>query len=60
MTEIDVVKKSSRVWLWIVMAILVLAALFFMTRGGSDNTRTGHLIDHRGQPSMVVALVMQG
>jgi hypothetical protein len=59
MTEIDVVKKSSRVWLWAVIAILVMAALFFMTRGRSD-TRTGHLIDHRDRPDTVVALVMQG
>jgi hypothetical protein len=59
MAEIDVVKKSSRVWLWVVIAIMVLAVLFFMTRGTSD-TRTGHLIDHRGQPDTVVALVMHG
>lgn len=57
MTQIDVVKKSSRVWLWVVIAILILGALFFLRRANSD-TRTGHLIDHGDQPTTLVALLM--
>ena len=58
MTQIDVVKKSSHVWIWVVLAILILAALFFFTRSRSD-TRTGqHLID-RAQPRTLAAVLMQ-
>ena len=59
MTEIDVVKKSSHLWLWIVVALLVVAALFFMMRGRSE-PRNGRLIQDDGHPHTVVALIMRG
>ena len=49
MADIDVVKKGSRTWLWVVLALIVLAALFFMM-GGSSGARTGSLMIEGGQP----------
>jgi bacteriorhodopsin len=49
MADIDVVKKSSHTWLWIVIALVVVAALFFMLRGNQrPNTRS--LMNEGGQP----------
>jgi hypothetical protein len=49
MADIDVVKKSSHTWLWIVIAIAIVLALWFMMAGGSNEPRVGSMIDG-GQP----------
>jgi hypothetical protein len=53
MADIDVVKKGSRTWLWIVIALAIVVALFFMMRGGQrqgQGSRTGSLLNQGGQP----------
>ena len=41
MADIDIVqKKSSSVWLWVVLGILALAVLFWFLWGGTDPTTT--------------------
>ena len=35
MGDIDVVKKGSRTWLWVVIALVIALAVYFMMRGGS-------------------------
>ena len=49
MADIDVVKKSSHTWLWIVIAIAIVLALWFMMAGGGTEPRAGSLING-GQP----------
>jgi hypothetical protein len=48
MADIDVVKKSSHVWLWILIALVVVVALFFLFGRGSE-TRSGFLDRNGGQ-----------
>ena len=50
MTEIDVVKKSSRAWLWVLIALVIIAVLFFLVRGGGNDTGPRRAVDHHGQP----------
>lgn len=46
MQEIDVVKKSSMSWLWILIALAVIAAvLWFVMGGGASTPRTGELLN---------------
>ena len=33
MADIDVVKKGSRTWMWIVLAIVIVLALWFLMAG---------------------------
>jgi bacteriorhodopsin len=47
MADIDVVKKSSQTWLWIVVALVIVIALFFLFGTGSE-TRSG-LLDRNGR-----------
>jgi len=47
--DIDVVKKSSNTWLWIVIAIAVVVALWFMMAGRGNEQRAGSAING-GQP----------
>lgn len=49
MADIDVVKKGSHVWLWILIALVVVVALFFLFGRGSE-TRSGFLDRNGGQP----------
>jgi Na+/H+ antiporter NhaC len=49
MADIDVVKKSSHTWLWIVVALVIVIALFFLFGTGSE-TRSGVLDRNGGQP----------
>jgi hypothetical protein len=58
MAEIDVVKKNSRVWLWVLIAIVIVAALLFVMRG-SGVPRAGQLIEPGHQPMVAVSTVMQ-
>jgi len=49
MADIDVVKKGTNVWLWIVLAIIVALVLWFMMgrRGDTANAnRTGFNLYH--------------
>lgn len=49
MADIDVVKKSSRTWLWVVIALAIILMLWFMMAGGGNSTpRTS--LDTGGQP----------
>jgi len=44
MADIDVVRKGSRTWLWIVIVLaVVLVAWWLMSRSG-PGTRTTHLV----------------
>ena len=49
MADIDVVKKSSNTWLWVVIALVIVIALFFLF-GRNTDTRTGFLNQKGGQP----------
>ena len=49
MADIDVVKKSSHTWLWIIIALVIVIALFFLF-GRNTDTRTGLLDQKAGQP----------
>jgi bacteriorhodopsin len=58
MEEIDVVKKGSMAWLWIVLAIAAVALLVWMMMGGGNPApRTGLLLGPAFEPAAVVALV---
>ncbi len=48
MADIDVVKKSSKAWVWVLLAIIVLLAIWFFMAGGTAN-QVGSRIDG-GQP----------
>ena len=48
MAEIDVVKKGSKAWVWILLAIAVLLALWFLM-AGNNPPRTAYTIEG-GQP----------
>jgi hypothetical protein len=53
MTEIDVVKKGSRTWLWVLMIIALAIVLWFMFAGG--NTQSGSLLEEGRQPHLAAA-----
>jgi bacteriorhodopsin len=55
MADIDVVKKGSRAWLWVVMAI-VLAIVLWLILANASGPRTQTSIDG-GQPHHAAALV---
>ena len=55
MADIDVVKKSSHTWLWVVIAIAVVLALWFMMAGRGNEQRVGSVING-GQPGAAVLL----
>ena len=57
MADIDIVKKGSSTWLWVVIAVVILlAALFFLMRGNSA-PGTGALRNDEGRP-LAAALVL--
>jgi hypothetical protein len=43
MADIDVVKKSSSAWVWILLVILLAVALWFLFGMNRNATTTGHL-----------------
>lgn len=55
MAEIDVVKKGSRAWIWILM-LVVLAIILWMVMAGNSPDRTGMNIERGGQPLHAAAL----
>jgi bacteriorhodopsin len=57
MEEIDVVKKGSMAWLWIVLAIAAVALVVWMMMGGNPAPQTGLLLGPAFEPAAVVALV---
>ena len=46
MMEGDVVKKNAHSWLWVVIALLIVAALYFL---GASDTGTHNQIYRGGQ-----------
>jgi hypothetical protein len=47
MIDIDVVKKGSRTWLWILMLVM-LALIFWFVMTGSNTPQTGSMLDAGG------------
>ena len=45
MADIDVVKKDSRAWIWIVLALVLAVILWFALAGRDDVTTTGMVAD---------------
>jgi lipopolysaccharide export system protein LptC len=43
MADIDVVKKSSNTWLWLILALVVIALVAWFVMGGRRTTQTGLL-----------------
>ena len=53
MADIDVVKKGSRTWLWMLIAALVVIGMFFLM-GRDKAPRTGSRIEEGGRPNAAV------
>jgi hypothetical protein len=53
MADIDVVKKSSRTWLWVVIVLALLVAAFFLFGRGPD-TQAGLMNGEGGRPLAAV------
>ena len=53
MAEIDVVKKGSRAWVWVLMLIALAVLLWFMFAGGTN--QSGFMMDEGGQPHLAAA-----
>jgi hypothetical protein len=50
MADIDVVKKGSHTWLWIMLAIVIALILWFVLSGSHGRTaQTGMRFDRTGQ-----------
>jgi hypothetical protein len=58
MADIDVVKKGSRAWVWILLAILLVLFLWFLF-AGMNAPQTGGIEEGRGQP-LVAAVLADG
>ena len=41
MQEMDVVKKGSATWIWVVIALAVVALVLWMTMSGNRTSQTG-------------------
>ena len=52
MADIDVVKKGSSSWLWIVIALVVLALILWFVMRGDPAPQTGVLLEN-GFPALV-------
>jgi hypothetical protein len=58
MADIDIVpKQRSNVWIWVVLAIVVVLALYFLLGRGTHSTTTGAL--HQ-QPQPVASIASAG
>ena len=55
MTDIDVVKKGSRAWLWVLMFVALALVMWFLFAGGT--TQSGGLIEKGRQPHLAAAFV---
>ena len=55
MAEIDVVKKGSRAWVWVLMIIALALVLWFLFAGG--NSQSGLMQETGGQPHLAAAFV---
>ena len=54
MADIDVVpKRSTNVWLWIILAIALIAIIWAVMSNGASDTRVGQL--HDPQPGKTLA-----
>jgi hypothetical protein len=53
MADIDVVKKGSKTWLWVVIAIVIVLALWFVM-GRETTSRVGWQIQEGGRPLAAV------
>lgn len=42
MADIDVVKKSSHMWIWVVVGIAILLALYMMMGRGGNRANSGN------------------
>lgn len=57
MADIDVVKKESRTWLWVLLVLAALLILWFlMSRGDAGTQQIGQLFEGR-QPHHAAASV---
>lgn len=58
MADIDVVpKRSTNLWLWIILALVLLAIIWAVMSNGASDTRVGQLQDlppERTQAELVV------
>lgn len=50
MADIDIVKKRSRTWLWVVLAIIVAAVLVFVFANGRSTRPGSGSVAPVGQP----------
>ena len=55
MADIDVVKKGSRAWVWVLMIIALALVLWFLFAGGSG--QSGFMQETGGQPHLAAAFV---
>jgi hypothetical protein len=55
MADIDVVKKGSHTWLWIMLAIVIALILWFVLSGSRGTPQTGMLFDRTGQHVQLAA-----
>jgi hypothetical protein len=56
MADIDVVKKGSRTWLWVLLVIAILMIVWFMM-GATGTPTTGRVIAPLSQPAESVRVV---
>ena len=60
MADIDVVKRGSHVWLWIILAVVVALILWYVLAGARvAPAQTGMRIDHGGQALQVTGDYLQ-
>ncbi len=56
MVDIDVVKKGSNLWLWIVLAVVIGLALWFMLAGsGTGVNGSGTRLNDGARPALIAA-----
>jgi hypothetical protein len=54
MADIDIVRKErSNLWIWIVLAIVILLALYFIFGRGPNSVQNGLLFDLQPSPAAV-------
>jgi hypothetical protein len=59
MADIDVVKKGSRAWVWVLLAILLVLFLWFLF-AGMNTQQTGSIEGGGGQPLVAAVLADVG
>jgi len=56
MADIDVVKKGSNVWLWVILAIVIALVLWYALAGsGARSQQTGWRINQGVHPAPIAA-----